>query len=294
MGTLNTLEQAGMLETVPAAERELATGEPRQGLVEPALPVHILVLPGADEVAAEQLGERIGVGPASDVYDVSPDSLVVRFDAAGVSLEQGGLSMRADLTSMLPRLRPDRLHRELLVRAAKIKGALATDELGNSRPWRAVDATAGLGEDSLLLAAAGFEVLLYERDPVIAALLADSLRRARENPQLTEAAGRMRLAGSDSVAALPGMEPAPDVVYLDPMFPERRKSAAVKKKFQLIHQLERPCEDQDALVAAALAAHPRKVVIKRPIKGPFLAGIKPSYSLSGKSVRYDCLVPPAK
>lgn len=284
MGTLNTLEQAGVLETVSAAERELATGMPRQGLVAPALPVHILVLPGADEVAAEQLGECVGVEPVSDARDVFPDGLVVRFDAAGVSLEQGGLSMRADLTSMLPRLRPDRLNRELLVRAAKIKGAHTPGSL------RVVDATAGLGEDSLLLAAAGFEVLLFERDPIIAALLADSLRRAREHPQLTEAADRMRLAGPDSVAALPGMEPAPDVVYLDPMFPERRKSAAVKKKFQLIHQLERPCEDQDALVAAALAAHPRKVVIKRPIKGPYLAGIKPSYSLSGKSVRYDCLV----
>ncbi len=274
-------------------ELEHMAGHPGQGIaapVEPVAPVSILLLPGADEAGAEQLGERIGVKPVSDAREVSPHDLVVRFDAAGVTLEQGELSMRADLTSMLPRLRPDRLNRELLVRAAKIKGALATDEQGKPRPWRAVDATAGLGEDSLLLAAAGFEVLLYERDPIIAALLADSLRRAREHPQLAAAAGRMHVAGFDSVAALPGMEPAPDVVYLDPMFPERRKSAAVKKKFQLIHQLERPCEDQEVLVQAALAAHPRKVVIKRPVKGPHLAGVKPSYSLSGKSIRYDCLV----
>ena len=43
---------------------------------------------------------------------------------------------------------------------------------------RAVDATAGLGEDSLLLAAAGFEVTLCEADPVIAVLLEDALTRA--------------------------------------------------------------------------------------------------------------------
>ena len=101
----------------------------------------------------------------------------------------------------------------------------------------------------------------------------------------------MHLAGADSVEAMPAIDPAPDVVYLDPMFPERRKSAAVKKKFQLIHYLEHPCDDQEALMRAALAAHPRKVVVKRPVKGPHLAGIKPSYSLAGKSVRYDCIVP---
>ncbi len=76
------------------------------------------------------------------------------------------------------------------------------------------------------------------------------------------------------------------------MFPGRTKSAAVKKKFQLLHHLEQPCEEENELVAAALAASPRKVVIKRPVKGPQLAGIKPSYSISGKAVRYDVLVPP--
>ena len=65
----------------------------------------------------------------------------------------------------------------------------------------------------------------------------------------------------------------------------------MKKKFQLLHRLERPCDDEDALLRAAVAAGPRKVVVKRPVKGPFLAGVKPSYSLAGKAVRYDCIVP---
>jgi 16S rRNA (guanine1516-N2)-methyltransferase len=76
------------------------------------------------------------------------------------------------------------------------------------------------------------------------------------------------------------------------MFPARTKSAAVKKKLQVIQLLERPCDDEAQLVEAALGARPRKVVIKRPIKGPHLAGLKPSYSLTGKAVRYDVLVPP--
>ena len=125
--------------------------------------------------------------------------------------------------------------------------------------------------------------------------------RAAGDPALATAVTRMRLhAGEDSIAGLrhtaeligQGELTAPDVVYLDPMFPERTKSAAVKKKFQLLHHLEQPCAAEETLVEAALAARPRKVVIKRPVKGPLLAGVKPSYQLAGKAVRYDVLVPP--
>ncbi len=192
------------------------------------------------------------------------------------------MELRGDFTRMLPRLRQGRLQQELLVRAARMRGV---DEP------TAVDCTAGLGEDSLLLAAAGFRVTLFERDETIAALLADAMERAAAEPQLEEAVGRMTLVGGDSIAGLTELGFAPDAVYLDPMFPARTKSAAVKKKFQLLHHLEQPCEEEEALVAAALAAGPRKVVIKRPAKGPQLAGIKPSYSIAGKAVRYDVLVP---
>lgn len=193
------------------------------------------------------------------------------------------MELRGDFTRMLPRLRQGRLQQELLVRAARVRGAEAPT---------AVDCTAGLGEDSLLLAAAGFCVTLFERDEAICALLADAIARAAEDPQLAEVVGRMTLVGGDSIEGLAELGFTPDVVYLDPMFPARTKSAAVKKKFQLLHHLEQPCEEEDALVAAALAAGPRKVVIKRPAKGPQLAGMKPSYSIAGKAVRYDVLVPP--
>ena len=130
---------------------------------------------------------------------------------------------------MLPRLKQGRLQQELLVKAARAKGI--------EQPW-AIDATAGFGEDSLLLAAAGFTVDLYEQDCVIAALLKDALDRAADDPALAVAVSRMRLhAGEDSIAGLrhtaeligQGELAAPDVVYLDPMFPERTKSAAVKR-----------------------------------------------------------------
>lgn len=187
---------------------------------------------------------------------------------------------------MLPRLAPGKLNRELLVRAAKMKGA--------DRPT-AIDATAGLGEDSLLLAAAGFEVQLYEQDETIAALLEDGLARAANDLRLKGIVARMHLTCSNSVTALRKIAEsgtgAPDVVYLDPMFPERSKSASVKKKFQLLHHLEAPCANEEELLRAAIAAKPCKVVVKRPAKGALLAGMKPGYSIAGKAVRYDVFTP---
>ena len=204
-------------------------------------------------------------------------------DAEGLALVGDGMMLRADFTRLLPRLRPDRLGRELLVRAARVRGVEGPT---------AIDATAGLGEDSLLLAAAGFRVTMFEKDPVIAVLLRDALERASATAELAGVVARMELVEGDSVAGLRGLGFSPDVVFLDPMFPERTKSAAVKKKFQLLHHLERPCDNEDELLAAALAVRPRKVVIKRPPKGPYLAGAKPSHSLAGKAVRYDVIVPP--
>lgn len=192
------------------------------------------------------------------------------------------MTVCGDFSHMRRRIRPDALNRELVVQAAKLKV--------DDRVPLAVDATAGLGEDSFLLAAAGFDVLLFERNAAIAALLHDAIARAQADPALSEAAGRMSLVFGDSAEALPRLDPRPDVVLLDPMFPTRQKSAAVKKKLQLLQRLERPCEDEAALLGAAFAAAPRKVIVKRPAKGPHLANRKPDYALKGKAIRFDCYV----
>lgn len=207
---------------------------------------------------------------------------VLQETADGLALTDGTICIRGDFTRLLPRLRPGALQRELLVKAAKVKGV--------PHPT-AVDATAGLGDDSLLLAAAGFEVLLVERNPAIAALLADALERAATHPELAPAISRMKLVEGDSIDILAGLDAAPDVVLLDPMFPAKRADARAKKKLQLLQRLEAPCEDETSLLEAALAALPRKAVVKRPLKGPYLAGRKPAYSLKGTTIRYDVLVP---
>ena len=214
--------------------------------------------------------------------------LFLRYDENGLTLTDGIIQIRGDFSEMLPRLRYNNLTHELLVKAAKLKDM----DRGTGRYPVILDATAGMGQDSLLLAAAGFEVEMYEQNPVIAALLADCLKRAGQDPNLEKIVCRMHLHERDSIEALRNLKESPDVIYLDPMFPERQKSALVKKKFQLLHLLEMPCRDEETLFRAAVNARPFKLVVKRPLKGPRLAGITPGYSLTGKAIRYDCFVFP--
>ena len=250
---------------------------------------HLVVFISEEKYAeeAELLGKHLHAEVMREEPDEGYAGLVMRFDDDGLALTGDGLVLRGDFTRMLPRLKQSNLQREFLVKAAKVKntGAMPT----------AADATAGLGEDSLLLAAAGFFVQMYEYNPVIAALLRDAMRRAAEVSELADIVGRMTLFEEDSLCALPKLsesERQPDVILLDPMFPARQKSALVKKKFQLLQRLEMPCADEEDLMHAAMAAHPHKIIVKRPLKGPYLTGRKPSYSIKGKSIRYDCIVLP--
>ena len=237
---------------------------------------------GGSPEEAERLSARLRIPLEQDAPDVNQErGLILFLDHGGLALQYHGQMLRGDFTGMKKRLQTGNLQREMLVRAVKIK---------NMEVPYVIDATAGMGEDSMILAAAGCRVRMYERDPVIAALLDDALRRASRIPELSGPVGRMQLFEKDSVEALRSLAEPPDVILLDPMFPERQKSALVKKKFQLLHHLERPCEDEESLLQAAILARPRKIVIKRPLKGSLLAGRKPDYSLKGKAIRYDVLV----
>lgn len=241
------------------------------------------------EEKARALADALGTAYLPAYQIPGNGELLLSAGPDGLRLEGQGLSMKGDLLSMIPRIREANLRRELLIKASGIsrRGSEADE-----KQLLAVDATAGMGEDALLLSAAGFRVRLYEKDPVIAALLKDSLERAEKAPELKEVIARMELIAGDSIAAMEQMEETPDVILLDPMFPERKKSGLVKKKFQLLHYLEEPCEDEEALLQAAISADPGRIVIKRPLKGPFLCGLKPDFSMPGNSVRYDCLLKP--
>lgn len=153
-----------------------------------------------------------------------------------------------------------------------------------------IDATAGLGRDAFVLASLGAQVTMVERNPAVAALLTDGLRRAAQDPQLASwLPSRMQLVHQAALQALTDL-PAPDVVYLDPMFPEREKSALVKKEMRAFHDVVGSDTDADALLAPALALAHKRVVVKRPGYAGFLAGQKPSMSIEGKNNRFDVYV----
>ncbi|WP_313739881.1 class I SAM-dependent methyltransferase [Pseudomonas sp.] len=153
---------------------------------------------------------------------------------------------------------------------------------------RVLDATAGLGKDAFVLASLGCEMTLIERQPLIAALLEDGLARARLDAEVALIVERMRLLTGNAIEHLRDWQgEAPQVIYLDPMFPHRDKSALVKKEMRVFRPLVGDDQDAPALLAAALALATHRVVVKRPRKAPIIEGAKPGHSIDGKSSRYD-------
>lgn len=151
-----------------------------------------------------------------------------------------------------------------------------------------LDATAGLGRDAFVLAGLGCNVTLIERHPLIAALLEDGLLRARGDAVVGSIVARMRLLAGNAIELMRTWEgEAQQVVYLDPMFPHRDKSALVKKEMRLFRPLVGDDNDAPALLEAALALASHRVVVKRARKAPVIDGIAPGYALEGNSSRFD-------
>ncbi|MDY7220362.1 class I SAM-dependent methyltransferase [Denitrificimonas sp. JX-1] len=151
-----------------------------------------------------------------------------------------------------------------------------------------LDATAGLGRDAFVLACLGCQVQMIERNPIVAVLLQDGLRRARLDMDIARVVQRMPLLIGDAIELMRSwVGEIPQVIHLDPMFPSREKSALVKKEMRLFKPLVGADEDAADLLAAALSLASHRVVVKRPRKAPTIEGPAPSYSLDGKSSRYD-------
>lgn len=156
-----------------------------------------------------------------------------------------------------------------------------------------LDLTAGLGSDGFVLASLGCRVQLLERNPIVYRLLKDGLERAKlaaiDDADLAAITDRISLAEINSAVYLDSLDTCanPDVIYMDPMFPPRKKSAQVKKEMQALHQIVGKDEDADLILKKALEKAIYRVVVKRPAHAEYLDMIEPSYSLKGKSTRYD-------
>ena len=240
-------------------------------------------LPEAQRLATELDLELCPPGTSPRDCQLARALLLV--DVGGLALQLCGRRMpgpvSVDFGSERMRHRRGAGHNELLGRAVGI---------GRKSQLQVADVTAGLGRDGFVLADLGARVLLCERHPVVAALLHSGLLSAQGSADdwLAGVAARISLFPGDA-RSLPAADiAAVDVIYLDPMFPQRDKAAAVKKEMALFqYLLEDEPADEDALLHWALASPVARVVVKRPLKAPCLADISPSHSIRGKAVRYD-------
>ncbi|PCJ39599.1 MAG: SAM-dependent methyltransferase [Moraxellaceae bacterium] len=165
---------------------------------------------------------------------------------------------------------------------------------------KVLDMTGGLGRDSFILACAGCKVTTLERNPLVYLLLLDGLYRAGMDSELHAVTQRIRLHFFNSIdfdSALATKEEGRDqgeqqnaihnVVYMDPMFPERTKSALVKKEMRVFRDVVGEDMDVNQLFEQALKVASHKVVVKRPRKSAFVMDKKPTYSVEGRSSRFD-------
>lgn len=206
-------------------------------------------------------------------------------DSDGLSLCRAGEKgrVRADFTGGAAQYRRTKGGGELIAKAVNHTAASAV--------W---DGTGGLGRDAFVLASLGLQVYAFEQNPAVAALLSDGLQRALECPETAAVAQRITLHFGDACALLPQLAAAegrPDVVYLDPMYPESRKTAAVKKEMAYFHSLVGAAQNEGGLLAAARLAAKKRVVVKRPRLGEFLNQEPPAYQYTGKSTRFDVYLP---
>lgn len=178
------------------------------------------------------------------------------------------------------------------------KGQMIAKAIGVKGAYRPhiVDLTAGLGQDGFVLATLGCEMTLVERSPIVHALLGDGLSRAglSADPELHNILQRMTLQHLQGVDYLRQLEQPADVIYFDPMFPERTSKAEVNKSMKAFHSLVGSDDDAGEILSLALTKAQYRVVVKRPRKAsaihvqyPDLHLPAPNVVFEGKSTRFD-------
>ena len=153
-----------------------------------------------------------------------------------------------------------------------------------------LDITAGLARDAYILASLGCTLTLVEQSPILFTLVEDGIRRGvTDKETATVLQNFMNLVNADSVLYMEHMdrETRPDVIYMDPMYPERKKSALVKKDMQILQHLVGKEQDAERLLKTALESAADRVVVKRPLHAEPVGDIEPDTRISSKKTRYD-------
>lgn len=173
------------------------------------------------------------------------------------------------------RLSLHNLQKELLVKA-----------IGGPKNVTVLDATAGLGRDSILLAKAAKHVILLERHPDIYQLLKDGLERLRADSEHQDLAQKIELYHQCAISFLQQHRGPPiDIIYCDPMFPPKRKSALNKKESQILQAVVGQDADNAQLIDQAFQSAKSRVVVKRPLYQE--ASPMPDIQFKGRAHRFD-------
>jgi len=235
---------------------------------------------------ASDLAEKLHI-PLSDCPAAAAMTLVYTDD--GLALHTGGIDSTPSTTSILS---IDFLHGKAAYRHAHnctINQPLAR-AVGIKSGFRPTvfDATAGMGGDAFVLASLGCQVQMSERSPIIAALLQDALERALIDPKTAGVIeNRLVLLVGDARRIMIQLSEAPYTIYLDPMYPHRRKSALNSLEMRLLRLISGDDDDSPALLQQALEVAANRVVVKRPKGAPFLAEKAPTHRISMKNSRFD-------
>tara|TARA_R110000824_G_scaffold288508_3_gene476853 strand:- start:196263 stop:197060 length:798 start_codon:yes stop_codon:yes gene_type:complete len=240
-----------------------------------------------------------------DVVERPPESgysHLLKLDSKGLSLQrlQARLGEKHSYPLWVDFLDPALLYR--LKTSGKNQGLAKAVGLNKHEAMQVLDATAGLGRDAFILASLGCRVTLLEQSALIYSLLADGLQRAEQSDsadiKAIIAGMELHHTSADDwfLAIQNGLKPRPDVIYLDPMFPPRNKSASVKKAMLLLQEVLGFAEDTDKLITAAQACARHRVVVKKPgsagskINKGLAAELKPSFIVPGKSAHFEVFV----
>ncbi|WP_227678897.1 class I SAM-dependent methyltransferase [Psychrobacter sp. JCM 18903] len=224
--------------------------------------------------------------------------------------EKNKLSWLSDGLSVAPEW--DKLQRRVV--SAGRKSELLLQAVKITSDSQVIDATAGFGHDSLILASTGAQVIMIEQQPLMALLLLVEQQRMSGLANWQKLMSRLHIINTDALGYFATLAAdtiddakeidmkAVDVVYLDPMFPEDSyqdsktgKGAKVGKHMQALHQLASPptLEQEEQLLQSAQAAIRQnaqtsgRVVVKRPQFAPLLAHQQPSESWHNEAVRFD-------
>ncbi len=151
-----------------------------------------------------------------------------------------------------------------------------------------LDATAGLAKDAYVIATLGCPVIMLEQSFIVAKLVSNGIERASYDDFFKKILRNgFTLIQQNCLEYFESLTALPDVIYLDPMYPDRKKSALVKKNMQLLQKLLGVDENSNKLLEASLRYAKNRVVVKRPKGAERISDRKPDTTIESKKTRYD-------